>query len=257
MGQKSNLFRYARAVGHYYDDGERDNQGTIYIEPLQIFAATNNLAAARESKVLFVELPFNTSRLLTLSHELLHSVRDTRRIACTWFFGSNRPFPFHQQHVSPQAKILSLMSSMIMQLISHVPGRFDDTEGALSEEAFNSLQLVGQNYMGMSLSVFGAMNIIKALVDVIPHEILFFFQGCDDLLPAYDRPLDEITLHFADLLHHLARHRQGRPRKILYIGCGGPVSFGTVMSAAMRPEDYSTVVYPPDWNDGRRRQAAP
>ncbi|KAI1205440.1 uncharacterized protein F4807DRAFT_471115 [Annulohypoxylon truncatum] len=251
MEKRSNIRRYAQTVRDYYDDGEREGRVTIYVEPRQIYDATTALVDARRDKVLFIQLPFNSPRLLNLSHELLHSIRDVSHVPCTWFFGSNRAF--QGRYPTPQGKMLSLLSSMIVQLIKLLPKRFNDPDMALSQQVFNSLHLPQPDHMGMAISIPVAINIIKALLKVIPHGILFFFEGCDDLAQAYERPLDEICGHFAYLLRCLARHESGRPRKILWIQSGASASFETTISGAVRAENYNRVEYPRDWNDGRRR----
>ncbi|KAI1089784.1 hypothetical protein F5B19DRAFT_495071 [Rostrohypoxylon terebratum] len=251
MESRSNIRQHSRAIRSYYDDGERGDQVIIYVEPREVYDATSTLATAQGSKVLFIQLPFHSPHFLNLSHELLRSIRDVRHLPCTWFFGSNRVF--QGRYTIPQAKMLSLVSSMIAQLINFVPRRFNDPDMTLSQEVFSSLWLREPDSMGMAISIPIAINIIKALVNVIPHGILFFFEGCNDLMPTRQRPRDEICCHFANLLRFLARDDPAKLRKILWIESGPSTAFASMMSRARGAGDYTRFEYPHDWNDGRRR----
>ncbi|KAI0895786.1 hypothetical protein F4806DRAFT_502684 [Annulohypoxylon nitens] len=251
MESRSNIRQNSRAIRSYYDDGERGDQVAIYVEPMEVYDATTTLVNSRGSKILFIQLPFNSPRFLNLSHELLHSIRDVRRLPCTWFFGGNRIF--QGRYAVPETKMLSLVSSMIAQLIHLVPRRFNDPDMVLSREAFRSLHLLEPNSVGMTISLPIAINIIKALVNVIPHGILFFFHGCNDLIPTHGTSRDEVCRLFASLLRFLARDEPAKPRKILWIESDSSNTFARMISRAGRARDYTRYVYPHDWNDGRRR----
>ncbi|KAI1451970.1 hypothetical protein F4805DRAFT_463256 [Annulohypoxylon moriforme] len=248
MEERINIRRYAQEINNNYDDGERQVRLVTYVEPRQIYDATDALVNAQERKVLFIQLPFYSDRFLNLSHELLQSIRNVRHLPCTWFFGSNRLFQV--RHSTLQAKLVSLVSSMIVQLIDLLPRRFHDPEMVLSQEVFNSLHLYEPRHTGIAIDIPVAIRIIKALVNVIPRGILFFFEGCDDLASVYHGPLDEVFVHFGDLIHFLTQPEPGKPRRILWIEAGEFASFVTMISGLVRIEDYTLVQYPRDWNDG-------
>ncbi|KAI0881191.1 uncharacterized protein GGS22DRAFT_71783 [Annulohypoxylon maeteangense] len=247
MEKKSSVLRRAQGIINYYDAGL---PGLIDIccSPGHIYDAADAFVTAQGNEILHIQLPHNSRQFLILSQELLDGARNLYGVPCTWFFGSNRLF--QRRYNTPRAKMLSLVSSMIKQLIDILPRRFEDPDMALSRRVFNSLRLHSPD---MSITIPAAVRIIIALINVIPTEILFFFEGCNDLaLLADERPLDEACNAIGDLLRFLARDEPGRPRKILWIETGTSAAFIRTITVTMNLEKYTNVAYPADWDNATR-----
>ncbi|KAI1106199.1 hypothetical protein F4804DRAFT_61559 [Jackrogersella minutella] len=251
QGSRSALRRYAQVVRGYNDNGEGRHRA-MYSEPFQIFDAVDDLVNASGSKVLSIQLPHTAQRFLNLSHEIMRSIRDVRHHPCTFFFGGTRPF---QQYPTPQIKMLSLVASMITQLIELVPKTFEDTtDDELSEQKFINLQLACVNYGESPISILGAIDIIKALISVIPHHMIFFFAGCDRLTSMDGDEDPDLAWLLSYLLRCLvSSSKVSRVRKILWFNYGSSTPLNRVRQEVISPQDYITVTYPRDWNGGRKR----
>ncbi|KAI1378756.1 hypothetical protein F4677DRAFT_465878 [Hypoxylon crocopeplum] len=234
----------------FYDPGVTDDelQGDLTVpEPRQIYENATQWMGSSRSKILCIQAPPYRGSEWLVPRELLQRLRFPVSLPCVWFFGGARSYQgLTGQEVTPQAKMLSLVSTMITQLIKLVPHTVGNTRGTFSRTNIMKMQEPDENSPGIPISIPKAIDLIKALAKVAPPNLFFVFHRCDGLASVNGAPDRTVTRQFSDLLRYLAEGQPFRQWKILWVGtCTS--RYLRMMRGTVESDQFVFVEYPTDF----------
>ncbi|KAI2622555.1 hypothetical protein GGR54DRAFT_638897 [Hypoxylon sp. NC1633] len=250
MPTKENIRSYAEHLFPLYEPEPKKKERRFVKRavPPQISNKASEWMSSYRSQVLHVGTPPNEDAILSVPYKIKEDIDMSPNQFCCWYIGGRRSYHFKKyDRTDPKRRMVSLVCTLIIQLIELLPDTFEDPTRALSKRNFDKLYLLDPGTQIVCISVPNAVELIKSLVAFGPPSLFFIFEGCDDLLIKQDGTVDaELTENFTDLLRHLATPDTLRKvRKILWVGRGTSWPIWA-LSRELDDNRYVSVQYPED-----------
>ncbi|KAI1392834.1 uncharacterized protein F4822DRAFT_426038 [Hypoxylon trugodes] len=225
--EKQALREYSKPVTQYSDDGKDAKFEDQHHAPPHILDDMNRWRDALKNSLLCIEPPPEHTPALP--------------VHCIWFFAGDRPYQ-DQREVSTKAIMASLVCTFIKQLVDIIPPIFLRDEKALSKDKFDELQTENGETGALSISLDGAIEVIKALVNAAPWPLFFVLADLHVLIPLGVHPDPDVAWQIKKLMRFLAIPDESRlVRKVLWVGAGSP--FPAWIAELMLNGGFTSVKY--------------
>ncbi|KAI1774647.1 hypothetical protein F4818DRAFT_68744 [Hypoxylon cercidicola] len=195
--------------------------------------------------------------LINIVCKMAETLREARQpAAIITFAGGKRPYSkfLHGETTepSPGDMMRSFVCTIITQLVNCLPDVFEDPRGELPKEMLARIRKQKDIRVEFPIDIDDALSLITALVNILPQNLFFVFEACDDLIwddSQKDEKLHKVLAYeFAGLLCSLATpHDEGRVRKILWVGPANNLPIKT-LKLEVGPDRFRSVDHPEDWN---------